>query len=120
MRVMSHQNRLPGEAVDISSLEVFKPGWMRLLATWSSGRFPCCCPWHRGWNQIILKMISSNPNHSMVRLFCDFPSGFLVWSFKQSIIIFTYLPKCTSAPWLIQKNLQAVMSVYKYMCKYAH
>ena len=45
--------------------ECSRPGWMRLWATWSSGR--CPCPWQGRWNWMIFK-VPSNPNHSMILL----------------------------------------------------
>jgi len=45
LSVMSIKHR---EAVDAPPWLCSRPGWMRLWATWSSGR--CLCPWQGAWN----------------------------------------------------------------------
>jgi len=59
MRMMRHWNRLPREAVDATSLAMFKA---RLdgVSLWQGP-----CPSQGGWNQLICK-VPSNPNHSMI------------------------------------------------------
>ena len=48
LRVVRHWKKLPRGAADAPSLEVSRPGWMRLWATGSSERCPCL--WQCGWN----------------------------------------------------------------------
>lgn len=45
-----------------------RPGWMGLLATWSSGSGPY--PRQRSWNQVMFK-VSSNPSNSVILQFYD-------------------------------------------------
>ena len=54
-------NRLPREAVDAQSLEVFKAR-MEPWAIWSGGWEPCL--WQAGWNMAITE-VPSNPTHSV-------------------------------------------------------
>jgi len=48
MRVVKHWNKLPREAVDAPSLEVFKARLDGALSNLLSGR--CPCPWQAEWN----------------------------------------------------------------------
>jgi len=63
MRVVKHWHRLPREAMDALSPEVFKArldGALSNLVQWKMS-----CSWQRGWNCMIF-MVPSNPKHSMI------------------------------------------------------
>ena len=68
-RVVRCWNRLPREAVDALSLEVFKATFD---GAWSSIKYGGWWPslWQGGWNLMILE-IPSNPRHSMILCFYD-------------------------------------------------
>jgi len=63
MGVVRPWPRLPREAVATPSLAVLKARLDGALRNLISGR--CPCPWQRGWNWMIYKILS-NPNHSMI------------------------------------------------------
>ena len=67
-----HCNRLPREAVDTHPWRRSRPGLMGYWATGSSGWQPC--PWHRGWNAMIFKVLSNLYNSVIPWLFMDFAS----------------------------------------------
>jgi len=60
-------NRLPREAVDVSSLEVFQARVDGALGAWSRALFngwqPCL--WQQDWNWM-LSEVSSNPRHCLI------------------------------------------------------
>jgi len=67
MRVVRCRHRLPREAVDAPSLEVFKARLDWALAAWVGikwgDRWPCL--WQGDWSFMNLE-VPSNPNHSVI------------------------------------------------------
>ena len=80
MRVVTHWNRLPNEAVDAPSLEAFKA---RLdVALGSLGCWLAALHISGGWNWMSIVLLF-NPGHSIILLFQKKCKRFLICLLKQ-------------------------------------